>query len=64
MLKFIFGEAKIVTHLWNTVMIPLRHSLVVKEHGNPPYPEGTACASVLLSAEKKESGLKEKAVDV
>ena len=45
-------------------MIPLRHSLVVKEHGNPPYPEGTACASVLLSAEKKESGLKEKAVDV
>lgn len=33
-------------------MIPLRNALVVKEHGILPYPEGTACAKVLLSAEK------------
>ena len=26
------------------MMIPLRRSLIVKEHGNLPYPEGTACA--------------------
>ncbi|HYE71862.1 MAG TPA: OPT/YSL family transporter, partial [Blastocatellia bacterium] len=29
------------------MMIPLRRSLIVKEHGNLPYPEGTACAEVL-----------------
>src|SRR5690348_1981646 len=28
------------------MMIPLRRALIVKEHGNLPYPEGTACASV------------------
>ena len=26
------------------MMVPLRRSLIVKEHGNLPYPEGTACA--------------------
>lgn len=33
-------------------MIPLRRSLIVKEHGNLPYPEGTACADVLMAGEK------------
>ena len=33
-------------------MIPLRNSLIVKEHGILPYPEGTACAEVLLAGEK------------
>src|SRR5262244_290183 len=33
-------------------MIPLRRSLIVKEHGNLPYPEGTACADVLIVGEK------------
>ncbi len=33
-------------------MIPLRRSLIVKEHGNLPYPEGTACADVLIAGEK------------
>lgn len=39
-------------------MIPLRNSLIVKEHGILPYPEGTACAKVLLAAEKSGSGSK------
>ena len=30
-------------------MIPLRNALIVKEHGVLPYPEGTACAEVLLA---------------
>lgn len=34
------------------MMIPLRRSLIVKEHGTLPYPEGTACASVLQAGEK------------
>ena len=34
------------------MMIPLRRSLIVKEHGVLPYPEGTACASVLKAGEK------------
>jgi uncharacterized oligopeptide transporter (OPT) family protein len=34
------------------MMIPLRRSLIVKEHGILPYPEGTACASVLKAGEK------------
>lgn len=33
-------------------MIPLRRSLIVKEHGVLPYPEGTACARVLVAGEK------------
>ncbi len=33
-------------------MIPLRNALVVKEHGILPYPEGKACAEVLLAGEK------------
>ena len=39
-------------------MIPLRKSLIVKEHGILPYPEGTACAEVLLAGEKGGAGAK------
>ncbi len=38
--------------LGTLMMIPLRKSLIVKEHGVLPYPEGTACASVLKAGEK------------
>ncbi len=38
--------------LGTLMMIPLRKSLIVQEHGNLPYPEGTACASVLKAGEK------------
>jgi len=34
------------------MMIPLRRSLIVKEHDTLPYPEGTACAQVLIAGEK------------
>lgn len=34
------------------MMIPLRHALVVKSHGELAFPEGTACAEVLISGEK------------
>ena len=34
------------------MMIPLRRSLIVQEHDNLPYPEGTACAQVLIAGEK------------
>src|SRR5688572_17199126 len=34
------------------MMIPLRRALIVKEHASLPYPEGTACASVLIAGEK------------
>ena len=33
-------------------MIPLRKALIVKEHGTLPYPEGTACAEVLIAGEE------------
>ncbi len=33
-------------------MVPLRNALIVKEHGTLPYPEGTACAEVLLAGEQ------------
>lgn len=38
--------------LGTLMMIPLRRSLIVDEHGILPYPEGTACASVLKAGEK------------
>ena len=34
------------------LMIPLRRALIVKEHGPLTYPEGTACAEVLIAGEK------------
>ncbi len=33
-------------------MVPLRNALIVQEHGVLPYPEGTACAEVLLAGEE------------
>ena len=33
-------------------MIPLRRQLIVEEHGTLTYPEGTACADVLLAGER------------
>src|ERR1700756_3172076 len=33
-------------------MIPLRRQLIVKEHGNLAFPEGTACADVLVAGER------------
>jgi OPT family oligopeptide transporter len=38
--------------LGTLMMIPLRTALIVKEHETLPYPEGTACASVLKAGEK------------
>ena len=39
-------------------MIPLRKALIVKGHGILPYPEGTACAEVLLAGETTGTGTK------
>ena len=39
-------------------MVPLRNALIVKEHGKLPYPEGTACAEVLLAGEEGGSSAK------
>lgn len=38
--------------LGTLMMIPLRRSLIVKEHDSLPYPEGTACGSVLVAGER------------
>ena len=37
-------------------MIPLRQFLIVKEHPNLPYPEGTACAEVLKASQTGGAG--------
>src|SRR5262249_3379901 len=34
------------------MMVPLRRALIVKEHGVLPYPEGSACADVLVAGER------------
>ena len=34
------------------LMVPLRRALIVKEHGVLPYPEGAACADVLIAGER------------
>lgn len=34
------------------MMIPLRRAFIVRQHGKLPYPEGTACADVLIVGEK------------
>jgi putative OPT family oligopeptide transporter len=38
--------------LGTLMMVPLRRALIVKEHGILPYPEGTACADVLIAGER------------
>jgi OPT family oligopeptide transporter len=48
----IFSLAALGGMLGTMMMIPLRRSLIVKEHDSLPYPEGTACASVLQAGEK------------
>jgi len=48
----IFVLALIGGFLGVLFMIPLRRALIVKEHGHLPYPEGTACADVLIAGEK------------
>lgn len=42
------------------LMLPLRKALIVNEHGVLPYPEGTACAEVLIAGET--GGIKAKTV--
>ena len=44
--------------LGTILMIPLRRALIVEEHKTLPYPEGTACAEVLIAGEKKGAGAK------
>ena len=39
--------------LGTLLMIPLRRALIVNEHRNLPYPEGTACGEVLIAGEKR-----------
>jgi putative OPT family oligopeptide transporter len=48
----IFGLAAIGGTLGVLFMIPLRRALIVKEHGKLRYPEGVACADVLIAGEK------------
>ncbi len=48
----IFTLAALGGLLGTLMMIPLRRSLIVKEHGKLPYPEGTACGSVLIAGDK------------
>jgi OPT family oligopeptide transporter len=48
----IFFLAALGGILGTLMMIPLRKSLIVEEHQSLPYPEGTACASVLIAGEK------------
>jgi OPT family oligopeptide transporter len=38
--------------LGTLLMVPLRKALIVNEHQNLPYPEGTACGDVLIAGEK------------
>lgn len=40
------------------MMIPLRRAFIVKQHGKLKYPEGTACAEVLVAGEKGGSSAK------
>ncbi len=48
----IFFLAALGGILGTLMMIPLRRSLIVEEHESLPYPEGTACASVLIAGDK------------
>lgn len=48
----IFALALFGGILGTLMMVPLRRALIVNEHGTLPYPEGTACASVLIAGDK------------
>ncbi|UCE58326.1 MAG: oligopeptide transporter, OPT family [Phycisphaerales bacterium] len=63
---FIMGEdpAYLEMVIWGAIggilgvcfMVPLRRVLIVKEHGNLPFPEGVACAEVLESGQRGGAG--------
>ncbi|MGN0243351.1 MAG: OPT family oligopeptide transporter [Lachnospiraceae bacterium] len=59
-----FGEIAVIALCGGLLgvlfMVPLRTALIVEEHGVLPFPEGTACAEVLLAGE--EGGEKSKVV--
>lgn len=40
------------------LMIPLRHNLTISEHRTLPFPEGTACAKVLIAGDSGGAGAK------
>jgi putative OPT family oligopeptide transporter len=40
------------------MMIPMRHELTVAEHGTLPFPEGTACATVLIAGDRGRAAAK------
>lgn len=48
----IFTLALLGGVLGTIMMVPLRRALIVAEHDTLPYPEGTACAQVLIAGEK------------
>ena len=48
----IFMLALIGGYLGVLFMVPLRRPLIVEEHGNLKFPEGTACADVLMAGAK------------
>ncbi len=48
----IFTLALLGGVLGTIMMVPLRRALIVAEHETLPYPEGTACAQVLIAGEK------------
>src|SRR3989475_1076146 len=48
----IFPHALLGVWLGVLFMVPLRRQLIVKQHGNLAFPEGTACADVLVAGER------------
>src|SRR5258708_34838151 len=48
----IFPLALLGGWLGGLFMVPIRRQLIVKEHGNLSFPEGTACADVLVAGER------------
>lgn len=59
-LTYIFSLSLLGGILGVLYMIPLRRHLIVDEHERLPYPEGTACAEVLMAGE--EGGVKARKV--
>jgi putative OPT family oligopeptide transporter len=57
-LSKVFVLASIGGLLGVLLMIPLRRQLVVQEHGGLPFPEGTACAEVLVAGDTGGVGVK------
>jgi len=57
-LSKVFVLASIGGLLGVLFMIPLRRHLIVREHGRLPFPEGTACAEVLVAGDKGGARIK------